>query len=267
MKRFRHVLLGAVMAVALICCMGAYETWLWTGQNGAILDNSTNNAVTLTENSEAMTYTFGTNKITFTSATGVPGFSFGSSGTPITLTTYANSTLEIFTTCASTDASNSVRPIYMKSTMTGAAGVGGRAEFHMYTDVQLGGWANALKGYTEFGSAGGVTGLGSAIVAEMKLPGAALTTGSYAVSEVELVTTASGTTGGNPVAFEWMQVSGDATATADWEDTGYVWIFKGLTDAADNIFDTNTTPTCDATLRILVGSTPYYILLSNSPTS
>jgi len=76
-----------------------------------------------------------------------------------------------------------------------------------------------------------------------------------------------GTTGGNPVAMQWFQVSGDQTATDDWEDNGYFMIIKGLTDNAGNIFDTNTTPSTDATLRILIGTTPYYILLSNSPTS
>jgi len=82
---------------------------------------------------------------------------------------------------------------------------------------------------------------------------------------MELVTQNTGTTGGRPVAFQWMQVSGDSTATSDWEDNGYLMIIKGLEDAEGNIFDTDTDPTVDATLRILIGSTPYYIMLTNDP--
>lgn len=175
--------------------------------------------------------------------------------------------ISVHTQSQSVSASASVRPIWMVNRMAGAAGVGGRAEFHMVTNVALGSWANALKGYIEFEASGRVTGLGSAIVAEMLLPGATLAGGSYGVLEIELVTQASGLTGGCPVAMQWMQVSGNQTAIDDWEDNGYIWIIKGLSDAAGNIFDTNTTPTCDATLRILVGTTPYYILLSSSPTS
>ena len=53
-----------------------YTTWLWTGQNGAELKNSTNNVVTLTENSEDIIYTFGTNAIVATSSTGVTSLTF-----------------------------------------------------------------------------------------------------------------------------------------------------------------------------------------------
>ena len=53
-----------------------YTTWLWTGQNGAELKNSTNNVVTLTENSEDIIYTFGSNAIVVTSSTGVTSLTY-----------------------------------------------------------------------------------------------------------------------------------------------------------------------------------------------
>jgi hypothetical protein len=151
--------------------------------------------------------------------------------------------------------------------LTGAGQVGGRVLAKMITNVALGGWANALKAYTDFDKTGSVTGLGSALCAEMRLPSKTLAAGHYAPLELELVTQASGLTGGTPVAFQYMELSGNSTANNDLDDNGYLFIIKGLTDAAGNIFDTDTTPTCDATLRILVGNTKYYILLSNSPTS
>ena len=184
-----------------------------------------------------------------------------------TFTATGDHAIDIVTSSASIDGANSVRPIHMVHTMTGAAGVGGRAEFQLTISAALGGWANALKAYTVITDAtGSVSGLGSAFVSELLLPGNALSTGTYAVNELELVTQASGSYT-SPTSFWWLQVSGDQTATDTWDDTGYIMSIKGLTDASGNIFDTNTTPTCDATLRILVGTTPYYILLSNSPTS
>ena len=148
----------------------------------------------------------------------------------------ADNAINIVTTSASTDGANSVRPIRMVSTMTGAAGVGGRAEFQLTISAALGGWANALKAYTVITDAtGSVSGLGSAMVSELLLPGNALSTGSYAVNEMELVTQASGNYT-SPTSFMWMQVSGDQTATDTWEDSGYVMSLKGLSEGTGNIY-------------------------------
>jgi len=184
-------------------------------------------------------------------------------GIGITQTLAANDdhALEVITTTAATG--NSVRPIHMVSTLTGPGAVGGRAEFEMTSNVALGGWANALKGYFNMGNSCSVSGLGSAIVAEMLLPGASLAgVGSYGVLEIELVTQANGLTGGAPVAFQWMQVSGNSTATADWEDTGYLMIIKGLNEGTGNIYSAGADVIAAATLRILVGTTPYYLMLA-----
>ncbi len=170
--------------------------------------------------------------------------------------------IDIVTTSGSTDGGNSVRPIHMVSTMTGTGGVGGRAEFQLTISAALGGWANALKAYTVITDAtGSVSGLGSAMVSELLLPGNALSTGSYAVNEMELVTQASGSYTA-PTSFIWMQVSGDGTATGTWEDTGYVMTLKGLSEGTGNIYSAGADVAAAATLRILVGSTPYYILLA-----
>lgn len=207
-----------------------------------------------------------TNGITITGATTHGIHITGASttaGIGVTQTLAANDdhAIEVITTTAATGGS--VRPVHMVSTLTGAGAVGGRAEFEMTSNVALGGWANALKGYFNMGDSCTVSGLGSAVLAEMKLPGASLGgVGSYGVLELELVTQASGLTGGAPVAFQWMQVSGDGTATADWEDNGYVMILKGLTEGTGNIFSAGADVAAAATLRILVGSTDYYILLA-----
>lgn len=180
--------------------------------------------------------------------------------------------LLLYSTSDSTAGGTSIQPVYSYMEMTGEGGVGGRANFHTFISAKMAGWCNALKGYIDFDTDGCVTGLASAIVGEMRLPATNLYEltggkGQYAVLEMEIVTQASGTTGGIPVMFQYMGISGDETACDEWDDRGYIWWIQGLKDAAGNIFDTNTTPTCDATLRIRINATDYYILLSNSPTS
>ena len=237
-----------------------------TPTDGILVSAACANAVSLTgSNTTAAISVSGTQVIglSFAGTYSDSAITIGTSGSPISLAAQPDHAIDIYTTSPSTDAGNSVRPIHMTSTMAGIGGVGGRAEFEMTSNVALGGWANALKGYFNMGNACTVSGLGSAVLAEMKLPGASLGgVGSYGVLELELVTQASGLTGGAPVAFQWMQVSGDGTATADWEDNGYLMIIKGLTEGTGNIFSAGADVAAAATLRILVGSTPYYVLLA-----
>lgn len=191
------------------------------------------------------------------------GITIKSSTSPHALADYSDHSLEVYSSSDSTDGSNSVRPVYVVTEMTGAAGVGGRAEFQTTISAALGGWANALKGYTVISdTTGSVNGLGSAVVSELLLPGNALSTGTYAVHEMELVTQASGVYT-SPVSFMWCQVSGDATATGTFEDTGYLMTVKGLTEGTGNIFSVGAGGAAvAATIRILVGTTPYYVMLS-----
>jgi hypothetical protein len=197
------------------------------------------------------------------------GLGLGVSGAPMVLTAYTDKAINVWTTSGSTDTGNSVEPIYMKSVMTGAGGVGGRANFHMYTNAALGPWANALKGYTEFGPTGSTTGLASAIIAEMKMPGGAVPVlGTYAVLELELVCPASWS-GNNKVSFIYASTAGGGGVTAANFDTyGYVFDLEGLTVNENKVFEATTVAGGNVdithTLRILINGTAYYIPLNTS---
>ena len=106
----------------------------------------------------------------------------------------------LYSTCASVHASTSAEPFYVKSVMTGAAGVGGRARFHLYSDVALGAWCNPLKAHMEFGSSGRVTGLASAVCGEVELS-ASCTQGHYAAFEAELLAGSGAKLGGGTSAL------------------------------------------------------------------
>ncbi len=96
-------------------------------------------------------------------------------------------------------------PFSMTNTMTNAGDTGGRMYVEMTSAVVLGGWANAIKAYTNFTGGGGVTGLGSALVAELKLGTAAA--GHYAPLESEMVMDSGGSVGGG-VSFLYCNIAG-----------------------------------------------------------
>lgn len=155
----------------------------------------------------------------------------GKSGNNLVLTA-GTPIVQMYTTCSSTSASTSAEPFYMKSTMTGAAGVGGRARFHLYANVALGGWANALKAYTEFGDSGRITGLASALCAELELS-TGTTQGTYAPLESEIVIV-SGDSTGTATSFLYMNTSGTGTGTFD--DNGFLFeLGAGMTPATGHM--------------------------------
>jgi len=121
--------------------------------------------------------------------------------------------------------------------MTGAAGVGGRARYHLYTNVALGSWSNALKAETEYGASGKTTGLGSAFCAELVMS-AGTTTGTYAPLESEI---SFGTTGvtGTATSFLYMNTAGTARTTFD--TNGYLFeLGAGLAPGTGKMIYDNT---------------------------
>jgi hypothetical protein len=190
---------------------------------------------------------------------GLAKIDVGSSGTPLVLTA-GTPIIDIYSTCASTSGATSAEPFYMKSTMTGAGGVGGRARFHMYTNVALGGWSNALKAYAEYGASGKTAGLGSALCAEMTLS-AGTVDGTYAPLEAELVL-GSGASTGTGTAFLYMAASGDGVGTFD--DNGFLFILSGVTAESGHLYDTTASgATGDATLKVQIGGATKYLLVAD----
>ena len=187
------------------------------------------------------------------------GVVWGTTGVPLVLDDYNDHIVDIYSTCASTDGSNSVRPIYMKNTMTGIGGVGGRVEFHLYTNVALGGWSNALKAFAEYGAAGRTNGLGSAFCAELTLS-AGTTQGNYAPLEVEL-NIPSGASLGTKTKFMHLSVQG--TDVTNMDDSGYLMSLNGLTAASGKLFQANTAAAATHALRMDIDGVDYFVMLTD----
>jgi hypothetical protein len=183
----------------------------------------------------------------------------GTSGTPLTLTAHDDHIIDVYSTSGSTDTSNSVRPIYMKSTMTGASGVGGRAEFHMYTNVGLGGWSNALKGFAEYGASGSTSGLGSAICGELTLS-AGTSSGTYAPIEAE-INAGSGCSTGTATSFMYFNGT-DASGLLN--DNGFLFEIGAIftSDSAHMWYDNQkAAPAVEEFVRVKTPSGVRYLAL------
>ena len=198
--------------------------------------------------------------IALTGTYSTAGIQIGTSGSPVSMAAAADMGIAVYTTSPSVDAGVSVQPIYSKCVMAGIGGVGGRACFHMTTNVALGGWSNALKGIVEYGTAGRTTGLGSAICAEMTMS-AGTSSGTYAPIEIELNMGASGVTG---TATSLVHMSVNDAAATTFDTSGYIMSIQGLTVNSGKAFQVNTAEAATHALRILVGSTPYYMMLTSA---
>lgn len=161
---------------------------------------------------------------------------------------------------ASTSASSSYEPLLISTTMTGVGGVGGRVRAFMTTNVALGGWSNAFKAEVTYGASGKTTGLGSALVAEMTLS-AGTVDGNYAPLEIEL-NLGSGASLGTKTSLQYMSVNG--TDASSFDTGGYIMNIQGLTGASGKVFQPNTAADATHALRILIGSTDYYLMLTNA---
>ncbi len=181
-----------------------------------------------------------------------PMIAFGTSAAPVTLATYENHGAAIYTTSASTDASNSVEAMYVKSVMTGAAGVGGRSRFHLYTNVALGGWCNALKGFMEFGASGRVTGLASVFCADLELS-VGTVSGSYTVYEANIIADAAVSTG-TLTSFARFNIAGtNSTGKTTLNTNGYLFdLGEGIVDTASGLIDSASITATNFTHRIRI---------------
>lgn len=183
----------------------------------------------------------------------------GSSGTPLTHTAGTPNNA-FYYTCSSTSGSISAEPFYVKTVMTGAAGVGGRAKFYMTANVALGGWSNALKAQVDYGATGSTSGIGSAFCAELNLS-AGTTAGTYAPLESEIVL-ATGAKTGTATSFMYMAVTGDAAS--EFDTNGFLFELSGVTANTGKLWsEAASAATGDSTLRIRINGVSKYLLVAD----
>ena len=146
--------------------------------------------------------------------------------------------------------------------------------FNCVTNIKVGGWFNAAKAQLDFGSAGTgeVTGMASAFNAEILLPNKTTAGGAYVALETNLNFQASSIQHTNPVyptAIASFKVVGTQAKIDGWEDNASAALFwlDGFSAADGSVFATGTGGAMAASLKIIIGSTPYYIMLATTPST
>ena len=159
----------------------------------------------------------------------------GTNSSPLVLTA-GTPIFTLYTTCAGESGSTNAEPFYMKSVLTGAGQVGGRAYFLVTSNVASGPWINAIKGDIEFGAAGSSSGLASAICAEMTLPNQTVPSGHYYPLEIEWIgqtSTSTAGTAGSGTGCIYIAATGTVT---DFDDHAGLFWLNGVTAGSGHIY-------------------------------
>jgi hypothetical protein len=120
----------------------------------------------------------------------------------------------------------------------------------------------AVQGDLTFTTPAFIQGLGYGVGTYITLPGGAVTTGTFACMNAEINAPASYSGGASPVMAVWrFALGGDSTAVANVDDNLDFMSIQGVTEGTGNMFSAGADVAAAATLRILVNTTAYYILL------
>ena len=185
---------------------------------------------------------------------------FGATASNYLLWDQSADQLQLVKTSASTSGSTSVESMVVSTTLTGAGGVGGRARFALTASAAAGGWVNALKAITTFGASGAVTGMGSALCAEMVLS-AGTTAGTYAPLESEMYMAETAKSGASS-SFLYANVDGHATGITEFLHNGFLFeLGAGCTIDTTHIVAASAKSAINAThgIRVKVAGTTLYI--------
>lgn len=147
---------------------------------------------------------------------------------------------------------------------------GRNAMFQTTALVKMGDWFNAAKSELIFSGDGEVTGMASAHNCEIYLPNKISTGGSYTALECNYNFQASTALQTSvPQCIASFKVGGTSAKIDAWEDEAMagVFSFQGLTANDASVFALNASATIKGTLKIMIGTTAYYLLIATSPTS
>jgi len=194
------------------------------------------------------------NKPLYLTTVGKVALAIGLSATPI-VSTYNVPVVSMYFTCASTNTGTSFQPVIFNTIMTGVGQVGGRVRVNMESNVRLGAWTNVFKASMDWKTNGSMSGLGSVICAEMTMMASdPPASGEYPVLELEIAMP-DGHAGDNKKDFIYCGVTGDNKSNLD--TYGYLLNINGVSDG--NFYHSDAPGTLAAGLRIMVGTTPYWI--------
>ena len=138
------------------------------------------------------------------------------------------------------------------------------ASFVLKTEFALGVWANAVSASINFGTSGSVGGIAASTSSDMILPNRTFPSGEYTTLHLSFGQQASSVWNAtlNPVSFMVLENWG---TTAEFDSKAFLMNIKGLGEGRGKLFSAGASgTTVAATLKIRVGSTTYYLMLSSA---
>lgn len=159
------------------------------------------------------------------------------------------------------------RAMYLRLYLTGAGGGGEAAR--IFTDVEnvAGGTAHGAHISIKFGTTGSITGLGAATRTTMHIPSAAMSGGTYAVLMAEMWAdgASSAIAGVTEASLIRLNLGGNATGVAEFDDNAFMLALVGGSVASGNIMAAKTSSAVSHGLRMKGpdGNT-YYIMVSDT---
>jgi len=191
-------------------------------------------------------------------------FVMGSSGVPAALGVAGGNVFQVYGTSSATAAD--ARSFYARLYLTGIGG-SGEAVRSFTTVNAAGSTAHGLHASLSFGAGGSLTGLGVAARATLQVKNGAMTGGTFSALQAEIYGdgTSSSVSGMTECSFLRFVADGATTNVKATIDTsGFLFSIQGLSVASGKLFQANTAGAASHALRIKVGATPYFLMLTDT---
>jgi len=166
-----------------------------------------------------------------------------------------------------TATSGDNRGMYLRFALGGAGGGGEALRAFTVVDDVAAGTAHGAHISLGFGDEGSVTGLGVAMRGTLHVPDDAdWAPGTVAALQAEIYSdgAASDTDGATSVSFIRFVNDGNANGIADVDDDAALFSIVGGAIGAGNMVAAKTAAVVSHTIRIDIGGTPYYLMVSDA---
>jgi hypothetical protein len=191
-------------------------------------------------------------------------FGAGTAATAVSLTSAAK-VFEVYGN--STATSGDSRAIYTRLWLSGAAGSGESLRAFTTVNNVAADTAHGAHISLSLGTSGTLTGLGVGVRAQLQVSNAAPSGGTFSALQAEIYGDGASSSVSSMTECSFMRFVADG-ATADIKATidtsGYLFSIQGLSAASGKLFQANTAAAASHALRIKIGATPYYIMLTNT---
>lgn len=186
-----------------------------------------------------------------------------SSSSAATNDTAGTKFMSYYLDCGAT--SDDARGLYLRLYLTGAGGGGEAARIFTTVNNVAGATAHGAHISLSFGTTGSITGQGIANRNTLHVP-AAMTNGTYAATQSEIYSDSATAdlAGVTEQSFHRFVNDGNATGKGKVDATGNLFSLQGFTVGSGKLFQANTAAAATHALRITIGSTPYYIMLTDT---